>query len=875
VSTRRPLQGSGNPGSPFYNATAPAIAEAFVAMARLRASFYKLGAPHQRLPPGHAAILVPFGDDMKFQNAHKQYSNMDALMETINSNFGRFGVNVQYGTISDYMDLINQQADWPGWSSDFMPLATNGNVYTSQVSGSAAEVNSDSGYWTGHYTTRPLMKGLVARANGVKHTSEIAATLACARRGWRAAPSSNSTTLCNRQPDDDLMLAREVTGVLQHHDNIPGTSSPDAALNLDVRLRASIQSSDAVIRKAAGLATSAIPTGTDDLSGMRRKVRAGEAVVIFNPSPLTRHEYIEYELETTDKVTVTEVATNQVIPSVTIPPVPEPVGENSASSSRFKNTALLVINVSIPALSYKAFSISAATQDDTGAQWSCKMAGGRHASASINISNADGVMVSFDGHSGRMSEITTGHSATKFQVNQQFFQYHASSASNAYQFHPDRSKFPFGQPLDSNGVRVQLCTIKSQLLERANQLYLSGPPPPPPPAPPPEQGVDCTTRARCNATCPHMSNCADGVFYCCGHGNTKLKQCSGTHSCSTNLGLHDCACNAEGDGPLAGTKMLSETVTVYQGESTIETQTALTMLDKDRELVTRYSSDLDNTISGKFYGGPPSGSRLPVFETDSNGLLMLTRVINKTAYSLSGGRNESYFHVSSPVAGNYYPLASPGCIRISGSRGDSKDTRALGLLTDRAHGASGLKPGWMEVMLSRRVAEKGGITVDDTDYTTQRNWLLAGSTAAQVAKLQRLRQVAIEAPLASVTVSNASATGALAAVQPATEANGGFPVNLHLMSLDRVSLEYTEAARQGRVLLRIRHIFMEGEHPTLSTPATADLTALLPRGMSLSNVVELPLNGIGSAVPLNETTQIVVQPLETRTFEVTIAASSL
>ena len=64
-------------------------------MSKLRAGFYKLGAPYQNLPPGHAAILVPFGDDMKFQNAMKQYSNMDALMQIINSN-PDYGVNVVY-----------------------------------------------------------------------------------------------------------------------------------------------------------------------------------------------------------------------------------------------------------------------------------------------------------------------------------------------------------------------------------------------------------------------------------------------------------------------------------------------------------------------------------------------------------------------------------------------------------------------------------------------------------------------------------------------------------------------------------------------------------------------------------------------------------
>ena len=48
--------------SPFYNHTAPELAEAFVALARLRAGFYRLGAPWQSVPAGTGVILVPFGD---------------------------------------------------------------------------------------------------------------------------------------------------------------------------------------------------------------------------------------------------------------------------------------------------------------------------------------------------------------------------------------------------------------------------------------------------------------------------------------------------------------------------------------------------------------------------------------------------------------------------------------------------------------------------------------------------------------------------------------------------------------------------------------------------------------------------------------------
>jgi len=97
----------------------------------------------------------------------------------VNSRFDEFGVHVRYGTIDDYMSLVNVDgAPWPEYAGDFFPLGTNSNIYTSQIDWSPMPPPSE--YWTGHYSTRPLMKGLVARANGAKHSSEIATSIACA-----------------------------------------------------------------------------------------------------------------------------------------------------------------------------------------------------------------------------------------------------------------------------------------------------------------------------------------------------------------------------------------------------------------------------------------------------------------------------------------------------------------------------------------------------------------------------------------------------------------------------------------------------------------------------------------------------------------------
>jgi hypothetical protein len=83
----------------------------------------------------------------------------------------------------------------------------------------------------------------------------------------------------------------------------------------------------------------------------------------------------------------------------------------------------------------------------------------------------------------------------------------------------------------------------------------------------------------------------------------------------------------------------------------------------------------------------------------------------------------------------------------------------------------------------------------------------------------------------------------------------------------------------GRSLLRIRHVFQEGEHPTLSSTAVANLTSLLEaQGMVLQDVLEVSLDGTGgeNGTPLStdQLQAVAFKPLQTRTFEVTVAKSA-
>lgn len=473
--------------SEFYASTAEEEAEAFVAMARLRASWYRLGAPYQKTAAGTGVLLVPFGDDMKFQNAHKQFMNMDALMRTINAKSALHGVHVAYGTLGDYFNQLAMEeasTPWPSYQADFLPLATNQNVYSDQVDWSRTASDKDTQYWTGHYSTRPLMKGLTSRAGAVKHVSEIAHALAQAKGAHtEGTPLTSRAGVVSDDVSSDLLLARKVVGVLQHHDSITGTSKPEVTADLDVRLRASIAASTRVLDHAlhsadssftaastlpdpdSASSTTAVATPSVGAAppilldfgraastfkkdvhstphgGGREEGRIGQTVSLFNG---LLHERVGEPVTLTlaagsdrDHLKVVDATTGRVVPAVLVPPVPTPFSLGG-------NKTQLIFSASVGPLATAHYNIEKASNSlgVSHGEWDCS------AAAPLTLST-DLINVSFDPMTHRLRQLSARANLTApwlhLPVEQQFASYHSTAASNAYQFAPNRSIFPFGE----------------------------------------------------------------------------------------------------------------------------------------------------------------------------------------------------------------------------------------------------------------------------------------------------------------------------------------------------------------------------------------------------------------------------------------------
>ena len=79
------------------------------------------------------------------------FKNMDKLRNYFNDNIDKHGIYIHYSTPSCYLKSIHDtNKTWPLKTDDFMPYASDPHAY-----------------WTGYFTSRPALKGMIRQANSL------------------------------------------------------------------------------------------------------------------------------------------------------------------------------------------------------------------------------------------------------------------------------------------------------------------------------------------------------------------------------------------------------------------------------------------------------------------------------------------------------------------------------------------------------------------------------------------------------------------------------------------------------------------------------------------------------------------------------------
>ena len=139
-------------------------------------------------------LLVPFGDDFKFQDAGRQFRNMDQLVRHVNSHStggGEFeGVVLRYSTLSDYFDAVFAESGGSAALANPAPAAAIPfPVYSPRSADDGGAdffpyADNQHSFWTGYFVSRPQLKGAIRRTTSLLRGADALLALV---RPWAAA----------------------------------------------------------------------------------------------------------------------------------------------------------------------------------------------------------------------------------------------------------------------------------------------------------------------------------------------------------------------------------------------------------------------------------------------------------------------------------------------------------------------------------------------------------------------------------------------------------------------------------------------------------------------------------------------------------------
>ncbi|GMH41782.1 hypothetical protein BSKO_09692 [Bryopsis sp. KO-2023] len=218
--------------------------------------------------------------------------------------------------------------------------------------------------------------------------------------------------------------------------------------------------------------------------------------------------------------------------------------------------------------------------------------------------------------------------------------------------------------------------------------------------------------------------------------------------------------------------------------------------------------------------------------TDSNGREMLKR-------NLDPKKNEQ-------VAGNYYPITEAAYIRQDSVAGQAYVD--FSLITDRGQGVASLTEGSLEAMLHRRISggdlrgvhENLSETMCGSRNLTCPGLIVRGkqyiaiSTGSKGPRIRKELQQRLSNPLLPVFRKIDTKTKVARPFWSAMSDLGEFPMNTHLLTL--------QDRGEGRILVRLAHLFQMNEDARLSKNAVVDIRSIV--GPGCTKIVETSVTGI-------------------------------
>lgn len=159
-------------------------------------------------------LMHTAGDDFHFMESDRNYGSYDKLFKFIKDNNQYYNVNVFYSNPSQYLKSVyDLNTTFPVKTDDFFPYADQTNAY-----------------WTGYFTSRPALKGMVREEGRILQAARRLATQLL----WEK--SSDYLQENFQKVDQALNKLEDAVAIAQHHDAVAGTEKQAVVGDYELRL---------------------------------------------------------------------------------------------------------------------------------------------------------------------------------------------------------------------------------------------------------------------------------------------------------------------------------------------------------------------------------------------------------------------------------------------------------------------------------------------------------------------------------------------------------------------------------------------------------------------------------------------------------------
>jgi len=371
------------------------------------------------------------GSDFHYMSSERNYLNMDKLIAIVNANTS-LGITAQYSTPSVYFKAkMAEKQTWPVKTDDFFPL-----------------VDSPRDSWTGYFSSRPGLKGLVRMSSVLLQTARQIDVLAGG-------------------DGSGLELLWEALGVAQHHDAVTGTELQHVAYDyikrLSVGRAAAFQVIDAGMTQLVnnGMQFTSCPLANVSICAPIAKADAF-TVAVWNSEARPVSKFVQLPYYGNKAVKVRD-ASGKDIDSV------QSRGVRTAAWTADSASNLVSFQASLPAMGYALFEVYVPSSKKQIKQ---QIAEAEPVAAGATFGN-DFVTLTVNNGTGLIESWTDKTTGTVHKFSQNFYYYRPSEDGNfaddsAYMFSPAEGTGLFAVNKSTPDVQIVTTDLFVSLIQRWN-----------------------------------------------------------------------------------------------------------------------------------------------------------------------------------------------------------------------------------------------------------------------------------------------------------------------------------------------------------------------------------------------------------------------